>query len=71
LQNIIRWAQGLLVLLATVAFTVAGIRYQAAMGDMSEIDAAKRTAKAAVVGYAIAALAGALAAILSSIFGVA
>ena len=71
LQNIIRFAQGLLVLLASVSFTVAGIRYLAAMGDMSEIDAAKRTAKAAVLGFAIAALASALAALLSSIFGVA
>jgi hypothetical protein len=70
LTNIIRWGQSLLVLLATAAFVAGGLRYLWAFGDPSEIDAAKRTVKAAVIGFGIAALASALASILSSIFGV-
>jgi len=70
LNNIIRWGQSLLVLLATAAFVAGGLRYLWAFGDPSEIDAAKRTVKAAVIGFGIAALASGLAAILSSIFGV-
>ena len=69
LTNIIRWGQSLLVLLATAAFVAGGLRYLWAFGDLSEIDAAKRTVKAAVIGFGIAALASALASILSSIFG--
>jgi hypothetical protein len=69
MQNLVTVLQRLLVFMATVAITVAGVRYLAAMGDMAEIDSAKRTLKAAAIGYAIAALAGALAGILRSIVG--
>jgi hypothetical protein len=69
LDRLVSWGQGLLVAAATCAFVIAGIRYLFAFGDMSEIETAKRTLKAAVIGFAIAALAGALASILSSIVG--
>jgi hypothetical protein len=68
LGNLITWGQGLLVAAATCAFVIAGIRYLFAFGDMGEIETAKRTLKAAVIGFAIAALAGALARVLASIF---
>lgn len=69
LQNLVTALQKLLVYLATAAIAIAGVRYLAAWGDMGEVDAAKRTLKAAAVGYALAMLAGALAQILQSIVG--
>jgi hypothetical protein len=60
---------GLLVGLATLALTVGGVRYLAAGGDPGEVGKAKTMFKAAAVGYAIAALAPVLVAILRSVVG--
>jgi hypothetical protein len=60
---------GLLIGLATLALTVGGVRYLAAGGDPGEIQKAKAMFKAAAVGYAVAALAPALVAILRSVIG--
>jgi hypothetical protein len=60
---------GLLVALATLVLTVGGVRYLAAGGDPGEIQKAKAMFKAAAVGYAVAALAPTLVAILKSVIG--
>ena len=60
---------GLLIGLATLVLTVGGVRYLAAGGDPGEVQKAKAMFKAAAVGYAVAALAPALVAILRSVIG--
>lgn len=69
LDNIRNWLVGLLASLATVFFTVGGVRYLAADGDPGEIGKAKQAFKSAALGYALAALAPILVAILKGIVG--
>lgn len=70
LDNLRNWMIGLLATAATLALTVGGILYLAAMGDPGQIQKAKTAFKSAVVGYALAALAPALVAVLKQIVGV-
>lgn len=66
LRNVI---VGLLVGLATLFFTVGGVRYILAGGDTSEVEAAKKTLRYAAIGYGIAILAPILVKLLQSIVG--
>jgi hypothetical protein len=69
IDNLRNWLVGMLVALATLALTIGGIRYLLASGDPGEVNRAKETLKYAAVGYAVAALAPVLVAILSKIVG--
>jgi len=60
---------GLLVGLATLFFTIGGVRLMLAGGDPAEAEAAKRTIRYAALGFAIAFLAPVLMKILQSIVG--
>ena len=64
------WIMAFLSALATVIFTLGAVRYLLANGQIDEIEAAKRAFKGAAFGYALAALAPAVVAILRSIVGV-
>lgn len=57
IANITTWITGLLIGVATLFLTIAGIRYLAAGGDPTEVEKAKTALKSALVGYALAVLA--------------
>jgi hypothetical protein len=69
LNNIRDWLVGLLASLATLFFTVGGVRYLAADGDPGEVGKAKQAFKSAALGYGLAALAPILVEILKGIVG--
>ncbi|MDG4790227.1 pilin [Micromonospora sp. WMMD1102] len=56
-ENIRAWLVGILLSVATLFLTVAGLRYMAANGDPGEIEKAKVTLRSAAIGYALALLA--------------
>ncbi len=60
---------GLLVALATLQLTIAGVRYLFAAGEPEQLDKAKRGVRAAAIGYGLAALAPALVTLLQQIVG--
>jgi hypothetical protein len=68
-SNIRNWLMGILFGLATVFFSIGGVRYLMAHGDPGEVEAAKRAFKSAGVGYGLAALAPLIATILQQIVG--
>jgi hypothetical protein len=70
LTNIRNWLIGILVSVATVVCTIAGVRYVASNGDPGEVERAKAGLRAGAWGYAIAALAPVLVAVLKQIVGV-
>jgi len=61
---------GLLVALATLQLTIAGVRYLFAAGEPEQLDKAKRGVRAAAIGYGLAVLAPGLVALLQQIVGV-
>jgi Type IV secretion system pilin len=67
LNNLRNWLVGLLAVAATLALTVGGVRYIAAMGDPGQIEKAKTAFKGAAIGYGLAVLAPVLVAILKQI----
>lgn len=69
LTNIRNWLMGILAGLATVFLTVGGVRYVLGAGDPSEIERAKTSFRAAGLGYALAALAPLVVAVLKSLVG--
>jgi Type IV secretion system pilin len=69
IDNLRNWLIGLLVALATLLLTVGGVRYLLAAGDPGALERAKGTIKAALAGYALAALAPALVTVLQHIVG--
>jgi Type IV secretion system pilin len=69
IDNLRTWLIGLLVALATLLLTVGGVRYLLAAGDPGALERAKSTIKAALAGYALAALAPVLVAVLKHIVG--
>jgi hypothetical protein len=69
IDNLRTWMIGLLVGLATLLLTVGGVRYLLAAGDPDALEKAKSTIKAALAGYALAALAPALVTVLQHIVG--
>lgn len=68
-DNLRVWLVGLLVTLATLLLTIGGVRYLIAGGDPGEIERAKNAIKAALIGYALAALAPMLVSIAQHIVG--
>lgn len=69
IENLRNWLIGLLVALATLLLTVGGIRYLLAAGDPGALERAKGTIKAAIAGYALAALAPVLVTVIQHIVG--
>ncbi len=63
------WLVGLLAAVATLFLTIGGIRYITAGGDPMQVERAKTALKSAAIGYALAALAPLLVAVLRSIVG--
>jgi hypothetical protein len=70
LGNATGWLVGILAAVATLFATVGGIRYVMAGGDPGEVEKAKGSFKSAGLGYALAALAPILVAIIKGILGV-
>ncbi|MFC7591596.1 pilin [Nonomuraea antimicrobica] len=60
---------GLLVGLATLFFTIGGVRYILAGGDPGEVEAAKKTLRYGALGFGVAMLAPVLVEILQRIVG--
>jgi hypothetical protein len=61
------WVAGLLIALSTLFLTVAGVRYITAQGDPRAVEEAKAGIKAALIGYALAALAPELVSIIQKV----
>lgn len=70
LGNATAWLVGILAALATLFLTIGGIRYVMAGGDPGEVEKAKGAFKSAGLGYALAALAPLVVAIIRGILGV-
>jgi hypothetical protein len=68
-ENLRVWMVGLLVGLASLLLTVAGVRYLLSGGDPGQIERAKTALKAALCGYALAALAPVLVTVMQHIVG--
>jgi hypothetical protein len=68
--NATGWLVGILAAVATLFATVGGVRYVMAGGDPGEVEKAKGSFKSAGLGYALAALAPIVVAILKSILGI-
>jgi hypothetical protein len=68
-NNLRTWMIGLLAALATLLLTIGGVRYLLAAGDPGALEKAKGTIKAALAGYALAALAPVLVTVLQHIVG--
>jgi hypothetical protein len=69
INNVRNLLVGLLVALATLQLTIAGVRYLFAAGEPEQLDKAKRGVRAAAIGYGLAALAPGLVALLQQIVG--
>ncbi|MBN1171097.1 MAG: hypothetical protein JXA67_02890 [Micromonosporaceae bacterium] len=70
LGNATTWLVGILAAVATLLLTIGGVRYVLAGGDSGEIEKAKGAFKSAGMGYALAALAPIVVAIIKGILGV-
>ena len=68
--NATGWLVGILAAVATLFLTVGGVRYLMAGGDPGEMEKAKTAFRSAGLGYALAALAPVVVAILKSILGI-
>lgn len=69
LNNIRNWLMGILATIAIVFFTWGGVRYLAAGGDPGEVEKAKGAFRNAGIGFALAALAPLIVAVLQGIVG--
>ncbi len=67
--NIRNWLMGILASLATLFLTIGGVRYVMAAGNLAEVEKAKSAFKSAGIGYALAALAPLVVAVLQQIVG--
>jgi hypothetical protein len=70
LGNATTWLVGILAAVATLFLTIGGVRYVMAGGDPGEIEKAKGAFKSAGIGYALAALAPIVVAIIKGILGI-
>jgi hypothetical protein len=68
-DNLRVWLIGLLVGLASLLLTIAGVRYLISGGDPNQIERAKGALKAALWGYGLAAFAPVLVTVLQHIVG--
>ncbi len=71
LGNATAWLVGILAAVATLFLTIGGVRYVMAGGDPGEVEKAKGSFKSAGIGYALAALAPVVVAIIKGILGIA
>ncbi|WP_235463246.1 pilin [Frankia sp. BMG5.23] len=69
ITNIRNWLIGILAGVATLFFSLGGLRYMGANGDPAEVERAKGAFKSAGVGYALAILAPILLTALRSVVG--
>jgi hypothetical protein len=69
LNNLRNWLIGILAAIATLFFTLGGLRYAGADGDPSEVERAKQAFKNAAVGYGLAILAPIFLTALKSVVG--
>jgi len=70
IDSIRNWIAGLLVALATLFLTLAGLRYLTANGNPRSLEQAKDSIRSALIGYALAALAPLLVDILRQVLRV-
>jgi hypothetical protein len=68
-DNMRSWAMGLLVAVAVLFLTIAGLRYVTSGGDPGAVEKAKSALKSALVGFALASLAPVLVTVLQHIVG--
>lgn len=68
-DNMRNWAMGLLVTVAVLFLTIAGLRYVTSGGDPGAIEKAKSALKASLAGFALASLAPVLVTVLQHIVG--
>lgn len=68
-ENLRNWISGLMVAVGVCLLTVAGFRYVISSGDPGQIERAKSAFKAALCGFALAALAPAIITVLQHIVG--
>jgi hypothetical protein len=68
-DNMRSWAMGLLVAIAVLFLTIAGLRYVTSGGNPAEVEKAKSALKAALVGFALASLAPVVVSVLQHIVG--
>jgi hypothetical protein len=68
-NNLRNWLVGILAVLATLFFTIGGIRYVASGGNPGEVEKAKTAFKSAAIGYGLAVLAPVFVTVLKSIVG--
>lgn len=68
-ENLRNWISGLMVAVGVCLLTVAGFRYVISSGDPGQIERAKSALKAALCGFALAALAPAIITVLQHIVG--
>lgn len=66
-ENLRNWLTGLLVAVGVCLLTVAGFRYVISSGDPGQIERAKSAFRAALYGFALAALAPAIIAVVQQI----
>ncbi|WP_308128342.1 pilin, partial [Frankia sp. CiP3] len=69
LKNLRNWLIGISATVATLFFTLGGMRYLGANGDPGEVERAKQAFKNAAVGYGLAILAPLLLKALKSVVG--
>ncbi|WP_033440859.1 pilin [Saccharothrix sp. NRRL B-16314] len=69
LTNIRNWLMGILAGLATVFFTIGGVRRVFGGGDPGEQEKSKQAFKSAGIGYGLAALAPLVVTVLKGIVG--
>ncbi|WP_239406178.1 pilin, partial [Frankia sp. Cj3] len=69
IKNLRNWLIGIIATVATLFFTVGGMRYLGANGDPSEVERAKQAFKNAAIGYGLAILAPLFLKALKSVVG--
>lgn len=69
IDSLRNWMAGLLAGLATLYLTIGGLLYMTAGGDVTKVERARTALRSAAIGYALAALAPVLVAVLRSVVG--
>lgn len=69
IENLRNWLTGLLVAVGVCLLTIAGFRYVLSGGDPAQVERAKAAFRAALCGFALAALAPAIIAVVQHIVG--
>ena len=69
IDSLRNWVAGLLAGLATLYLTFGGVLYMTAGGDVTKVERARTALRSAALGYALAALAPVLVAVLRSVVG--